>query len=170
MKIYDETTMGLVRSQDDLEVELGDRFDIKTSIALVIITFLATQSADFLKSPLSPCWHTIQRISVACLVVSGGLAILELIPKKYHLRTAPDEFLRWVDQVKDSYEKSDAIDPENGAIEHIRGIEVGAIKARFSANSAINEQKSRLMEWSFYFLMASVSANLATLAWVSFWR
>jgi hypothetical protein len=74
MEKYDAMIMELVKGQDDRELALGDTFDIKTSIALVIITFLATQTANFLKMPLSPCWHLVQILSVVSLVAAGVLA------------------------------------------------------------------------------------------------
>lgn len=170
MEAYNETVAEFVRSQDDREVDLGDTFDIKTSIALVIITFLATQSAEFLKTPLSACWHTIQQLSVACLVIAGVLAFLELIPRNYRLRMTPDEFLNWVDQTKTFYKEKGVTDPESSTLERIRSIEIERLKARFAANSAINTWKSRLMGWSFYFTMAAVALNLATLVDLSFGR
>ncbi len=165
---YNETVAEFLRSQDDREVDLGDTFDIKTSIALVIITFLATQSAEFLKTPLSVCWHSVQRLSVACIVVAGVLALLELIPRNYRLRMTPDEFLKWVDQTKTFYQENGATDPEGSTLERIRSIEIEKLKARFTANSAVNAWKSRLMAWSFYFTMAAVALNLATLVGLSF--
>jgi hypothetical protein len=166
-KTYDETIAEIVRSQDERELALGDTFDIKTSIALVVITFLATQSAEFLKEPLSACWHIAQQVSVGFLVIAGALALIELVPRDYRLRMAPDEFLHWVDEVKASYRKSAVQYPEREAIEHIKSIEIEKIKARFSANSSINEQKSWLMNWSFRATMVAVILNLATLVSLS---
>lgn len=168
MAKYDETVMDFLRSQDEREVDLGDTFDIKTSIALVILIFLAAQSADFLKMPLSYWWHTIQQLSVVCLVVGGVLALLELIPRNYRLRMPPDAFLTWADEVKASYEKSDAPDPESGAIAHIRDVEIKKLKDRFAANSSVNATKSWLVNWSFWATLMAVILNLLTLANVSF--
>lgn len=170
MEKYNEAILELVRSQDEREIELGDTFDIKTSIALVIITFLATQSAEFLRSPLSAWWHTIQRFSVACAVIAGVLALVELIPRKYRLRMSPDEFLNWVDKTKAFYEADGTHDPESSTVERIKDVELDKARTRFAANSAINASKSRLMEWAFYFTMAAMALNLATLIRVAFGR
>jgi hypothetical protein len=170
MAQYNETVMDFLRSQDEREVDLGDTFDIKTSIALVILIFLATQSADFLKMPLSFCWHIIQQLSVAFLVIAATLALIELIPRDYHLRMAPDAFLNWADQVKASYKKSDVPDPESGAIAHIRDVEIKKLKDRFTANSSVNAKKSWLVNWSFRAMTLAVILNLLTLAYVSFGR
>ena len=147
---------------------MGDTFDIKTSIALVILIFFATQSADFLRMPLSFWWHTLQQLSVVCLVIAGVLALIELIPRDYRLRMPPDAFLTWADQVKASYEKSDAPDPESEAVAHIRDVEIKKLKDRFAANSSVNATKSWLVNWSFRATMLAVIFNLLTLANVSF--
>jgi hypothetical protein len=103
MANYDETVMDSLRSQDEREVDLGDTFDIKTSIALVILIFLATQSAEFLKMPLSSFWHLIQQLSVASLVIAGVLALIELIPRDYRLRMPPDTFLNYCKSLNSSF-------------------------------------------------------------------
>ncbi len=71
MNGYEQMISERLKDQDEREFALGDTLDIKTSIALVIITFLATQSAEFLKTTLSPYWHIIQRVSVGCIVIAG---------------------------------------------------------------------------------------------------
>src|SRR5690348_4795153 len=95
MKELQKTVEEYLKSQDDLEFELGDTLDVKTSIALVLITFLATQSADFLRHnpPLSSFWHVVQVVSAAALIAAGVLAIAELKPRGYIARTEPAEFL-----------------------------------------------------------------------------
>jgi hypothetical protein len=90
--------------------------------------------------------------------------LLELIPRNYRLRTLPDAFLDWANQVKASYEKSDKVDPEGSAMEHIRNVELEKLRVRVAANSSINARKSTLMAWSFYFTMIAVILNLCTLA------
>jgi hypothetical protein len=104
MNGYDQIISEHLKEQDEREFALGDTLDIKTSIALVIITFLATQSAEFLKASASaPRWHIIQQMSVACLVIAGLLALIELIPRNYRLRMNPATFLEWVKQTKAFY-------------------------------------------------------------------
>jgi len=170
MNGYERIISEHLKEQDEREFALGDTLDIKTSIALVIITFLATQSAEFLKTGLSPWWHTIQRISVACIVIAGVLALLELIPRGYRLRMTPDRFLGWINQTRDFYKSRGAADPELSTAERISAVEIEKLTDRFAVNSAINGTKSSLMGWSFYFTMAAVVLNLATLIGLSLRR
>ena len=163
MNGYEQIISERLHEQDEREFALGDTFDIKTSIALVIITFLATQSADFLKTSLSVSFHRVQIASVICIVGAGILTLFELFPRKYRLRMAPDKFLQWVDETKKHYGANGEADPVSSTVERIHNVEIETIKDRIASNSAINEKKSRLMEWSFYFVMAAVILNLSTL-------
>jgi hypothetical protein len=169
MNGYDAMISEHLKDQDEREFALGDTLDIKTSIALVIITFLATQSAEFLKGTLSPAWHTIQRLSVGCIVIAGVLALLELIPRGYRLRMTPDKFLEWIKQTREFYAAQGASDPDSSTAERISAVETMKSKDRFTVNSAINDTKASLMAWSFYFTMTAVGLNLATLVKLSFW-
>jgi hypothetical protein len=164
MNGYEQIISENLKEQDEREFALGDTLDIKTSIALVVITFLATQSADFLKTPLSSFWHVIQRLSVVCIIIAGVLALIELIPRGYKLRMAPDKFLEWINQTVEFYESQGKTDPESSTAKRISIVEIEKLKDRFKANSAINEVKSSLMAGSFYFTMVAVALNLATLA------
>jgi hypothetical protein len=168
MKQYEQIVSEHLKDQDEREFALGDTLDIKTSIALVIITFLATQSAEFLKTALSPCWHTVQRISVVCIVIAGVLALIELIPRGYRLRMTPDRFREWIAQTKDFYISIGATDPDFSTAERISSVEIEKLTDRFKVNRGINEMKSSLMAWSFYFTMAAVALNLATLIRLTF--
>jgi len=163
MAAYDQFLTEFLKAQDEREFALGDTLDIKTSIALVIITFLATQSGDFLKRPLSAPWHILQIISVVCIVVAGLLALLELIPRNYILRMQSDQFLEWAEQTRRFYAEQGEKDPEGKAIERISDVEVQRLTDRFKQNMTINEGKSKLMSASFYFTFAAICLNLATL-------
>jgi hypothetical protein len=164
MKELQRTVEDYIKSQDDLEFELGDTLDVKTSIALVLITFLATQSADFLRHspPLSSFWHVLQVVSVVLLVAAGVLAIVELKPRRYKARTGPAEFLAWVEELREHYKGEP--DLESRVVDEINRREVEKITSRFNRNRAINAMKSNLIEWCFRFTLAAVLLNLATLA------
>ena len=142
---------------------MGDTLDIKTSIVLVVITFLATQSGDFLraKPPLSSFWHDVQVISILFLIAAGVMALFELIPRKYTVRMAPKEFLEWVEKLSSFY-KGDA-DAESKIVGAISNAELEKIKTRFARNSAINERKSKLLVWCFRFTLTALALNLFTL-------
>lgn len=169
MNIHD-AKVEAAKEQDERELALGDTLDIKTSIVLVIITFLATQSETLLKATEKlRWWHIAQRCSVVFLVIAGLLAIAELIPRKYRFRMPLDEFLPWANGVLDSYKRRpNLLDPETEAVAHIENEEIEKAKDRFLANREINDSKSRFMKWSFRATFAALLLNLATLAYISY--
>jgi hypothetical protein len=167
---YDKEIEKFIRKQDETEFNLGDTLDVKTSIALIVITFLATQSAEFLKGnpPLTAYWHDVQLASVLFLVMGGVLAILELVPRKYNLPMTPDDFLGWVDKLEKYYGQSPdpnqaTPDTKESVLAEIHRKETEKIKIRFAKNRSVNERKSSLIEWLFRLTMGALVLNLATL-------
>jgi hypothetical protein len=73
MNSYSSTMLEFMKSQDDLEYSLGDTLDVKTSIVLVAITFLAAQSAVLLSKNAAASvycrWGQI--LSVSFLIACG---------------------------------------------------------------------------------------------------
>ena len=157
--------------QNTIEYELGDTLDIKTSIALVVIIFLATQSGGFLASHMPTHWHYVQIVSAGCLAVAGVLAVIELFPRTYKAGLSPDEFVKWVGEVKAFYTTEAVSDPERKCIDFLRRKQVEQMKGRFSHNNSINKLKSNLTTASFWFTAVALIANLATLVALStHWR
>jgi hypothetical protein len=146
--------------QDDSEFGLGNALDIKTSIVLIVITFLATQSAELLKVSRSGFWHIFPIASAVCLCCAAVFSVAELIPKNYSLRMAPDEFFRWAAERRDSHRKSFEPDPDLSAAREIRDIQVKRLIERYEINSAINNRKSRWLKLSFYFTASALALNL----------
>jgi uncharacterized protein (DUF983 family) len=169
MKGYRDTILDFAMSQDDLEFSLGDALDVKSSIFLVVITFLAIQSAAFLSSvvALSAFWHWAQILSVALLVCGGLLALLELIPRNYKARMATDEFLDWVSNLERHYK--DEPQSESIVLAKIQNVEMERVRLRFIKNRKINSLKSTLNGWCFRCTMGSLALNLLTLLALS-WR
>jgi hypothetical protein len=168
MSEYEAKVMEFMRSQDESEFELGDTLDVKSSIALIVIIFLAGQSAEFLQKspPLSPFWHIVQVVSVVATVIAGVLCLIELRPRKYKAPMPPGDFLGWANDIERFYTEK-AADPQGSALEYMSQTEREKIKTRFSINSEINREKANLIEWAFYFTAGALLLNLATL--VALW-
>jgi hypothetical protein len=162
MSDYQDTVLDFVKSQDDLEFALGDTIDIKTSIVLVVIAFLATQSIGFLKGnpSIDPPWRWVQVFSVLLLVIAGLLALFELLPRKYAARMAPSDFLAWIAELEEFY-KGD-IEGESKILTQINKTETEKIKARFAQNNGTNALKSKLLKWCFRCLLVALMLNLLT--------
>lgn len=70
---------------DEAERELSvcDSRDMKANVLLVVITFLAAQTAYFLSVAASPFLRYAQIFSGLLLAVCGALTLAELFPREY---------------------------------------------------------------------------------------
>jgi hypothetical protein len=160
-----------LQSQNELEYQLGDTLDIKTSIVLVVITFLATLSSGLLTTQMPRHWHNIQLASVGCLIFAGLLSVWELIPRTYKVGLAPDKFFEWVQGVKTFYGAEGVSDPDERSLEFIHRKRIDQLRARFTHNRTINAMKSNVVTCVFILTFASLILNLSTLAALSTgWR
>lgn len=168
---YDKLILGNLQVRNALEYELGDTLDIKTSIALVVIIFLATQSGGYLAVQMPRHWHNVQVASVLCLIAAGILAVYELFPRTYKVGWVPEKFITWVTDVRAAGIADGDPDPEGRGVEFIRTKTVEQLRSRFRHNRSINAKKSWAVEWTFYLTMVVLILNLATLAaMTSGWR
>lgn len=74
-----------LQQKDALLFHLSDTLDVKASIWLVVITFLATQTAGFLSDALLPGALRYAQIgSALSLAAAGALALVVLWPRNYY--------------------------------------------------------------------------------------
>jgi hypothetical protein len=143
---------------DDQAFKLGDTIDVKASIGLVVITFLATQSASFLAVNEPGRW--LQMVSAFALSIAGVFALCELWPRTYAIEAA-EAMDGWIKDLRDYYKdekNADALIEAAMSDGHIL-----RAKERIERNAAINKQKSMLLGWSFRFTALALVLNLSTL-------
>lgn len=157
-----------LRAKDELTFHDGDALDVKASIVLVVVTFLAAQSADLLsKGSLTPLESTAQIIAVMSLALAGISLWFQLWPREYEIEPA-EKLFQWRDELRDFFEGEPGADTKvsallkNGIIE--RTIE------RIKTNGEINKARSSFLLWSYVFTTLSLVINLATVLGVGFSR
>ena len=144
--------------KDDQAFKLGDAIDVKASIALVVITFLATQTASFLT--VREPWRELQVVSAFLLAIAGVLALLELWPRTYAI-DASESLDGWIAELRDYYQNR--ADADQLVASAVAAGHIERTKERIEKNNAINEQKSKLMDWSFRCTAVAMLLNLGTL-------
>src|SRR5690348_2991559 len=91
------------KEKDTKQFSLGDTLDVKASVILVVIVFLATESGDFFRSNLG-VWETrLQYFSVVMLVIAGILAFIELCPREYKTDDSVEAFGEWLHNLEVYY-------------------------------------------------------------------
>ncbi len=68
------------------EFSLADTLDVKTSIILAVIVFLATELERFFPSPVVGCAVALHYFSVTFLVLGAVFSAIELWPQNYGAR------------------------------------------------------------------------------------
>jgi hypothetical protein len=142
---------------------LGDTLDMKGNIWLVVITFLATQTAYFLSKGLHGCVFWGQVASASLLVMAGLLTLWALMPRDYWVfRPSGGEIQKKIEKLREKHKDS----PDQAKL-----VEAGLINAqmewakeRTEVNMAINDTKSALVKWSFRVAAIAFVINFVTLA------
>lgn len=146
----------------EYSISLGDALDMKANIWLVVITFLATQTAYFLSKDLHGCIFWGQVASALLLIIAGLLSLWELRPRDYLLfRPSSGAIQAKLEKLRhvhaDSAHKDELIESE------ILNAQMVWAKQRTESNMAINDEKSALINWSFWLAAGSFVLNFVTL-------
>lgn len=160
----DREILERLRARDQMLFSLSDILDAKAGIALVVITFLATQCAEFMaKEPSLPTHLLIfQYVSIVALFVAGLCAIASLWPRD-HPADPADKMDGWLSELREYFGEDDAgVEQEfaKGSAERLRQ-RIGSLKQ-------ITDAKSALLSLAWQFSGVSFIANMFTLVGVLF--
>jgi hypothetical protein len=156
-KLLDEMT-----TKDDLEVRLGDTLDVKASIGLVVITFLATQTVYFLDKHPSGFPHGLQIASGIFLAAATIAAFVVLWPRNYMLPLPESSGIDRATELREFYAQHENVETSTMISQFIQD-EIGWTKIRILANEKQNETKSFWLEKSFYLTAIAMVMNIVTL-------
>jgi hypothetical protein len=163
MDDYRQSISEYLKSQYDFEFGLSNILDIKTSIILALIIFLAAQSVELSKAVSMPLhWRVLQYMSASSLIVAVFSAIHELWPRHYYTKAKSAEFVGWVRARKEHYEVQKEPNPEARIADDIFQKEI---------EGATLLTKLRALNAAFYCTVAALILNFATLVALAFgWR
>src|SRR5688572_28070342 len=129
-----------LEAKDELLFDLSDTLDSKASIALVIVTFLATQSGVFLSnSGLNEQLRVLQIVAAFALAGAGGFAVAALWLRDHTTETA-ESLDEWLRQLRAHY--SGATNAEDAVFIAFREGRIKRLKESIAANSEISRNKS----------------------------
>lgn len=150
-----------LNAKDELTYQRGDTLDVKASIVLVVITFLAGQSAELLtRGNLTEVGKIVQVISAIAVALAGIFVWGQLWPREYEVEAA-EQLPQWQTELEEFYDgvpnasAAVAVALEDGIIE--RTME------RIYVNAAINKTRSNLLLGSYIFATLSLVINLLTM-------
>lgn len=163
-ELLSDKTAERIFERDREEFALGDTLDIKTSIALVLLTFLATQTDSLMYGMASKClvelW--LLRVGVAALICGGASAVLELWPRDYKRESTPDKYSTWREKLLEYYKNER--NPHATAFNHEQQVRIDKACTRISVNFRLNKLKSHYMLACFICVTVAFALNLLVLA------
>jgi hypothetical protein len=152
---------------DDLERGLGDVLDVKASVILVAVTFLAALSQSLIASTLTNALQShsnlialvAQAVAVVFLSISAGYILIELWPQEYDLPPTPQEDEEWINSY--ATQRSDM-----SPAQVLRDVYEGKIlraSERVAKNKIINITKSARLGWGFKAVLAAALLDIGHL-------
>ena len=150
-----------MKAKEDLALRLGDALDVKASIGLAVILFLATQSAYFLDKGLPRLGVAMQLFSIFCVVVAAIFALLELWPRTYILPEPESDYIpERIEELTKHYSQFPNV--ESNVADAFMRDEIQWAKNRIADSQRKNRSKSQRLEVSFWCTGAAVILNLLT--------
>jgi hypothetical protein len=150
-----------INAKEDLSLRLGDALDIKASIGLAVILFLATQNAYFLEKSLPKITVWVQFVSIGCVAIAALFALWELWPRMYILPQPESPIVTdRIEQLNQHY--GSYPNTEENVRQALLQDEIRWATGRIADNQKKNGWKSALLNWSFWLTGIAVVLNLLT--------
>lgn len=149
-------------AEHDRILSTCDAYDVKASIWLVVIIFLAAQTEYLFGKSLPLCLLYGQWASAFLLTAAGISTLAELLPRDYS-RYAPSDGVieKWIAEMRERHR--DEADAES--LIHRKGVAYRLVwfKEMVATNKGLNLKKARLLLFSFWVAAIATGINLVTL-------
>jgi hypothetical protein len=164
MSRINEKLLEELTAKDDLVFKLGDTLDMKSSIVLVVITFLGTQTAYFFDKHPSGLAHSFQVASVMFLALATLAAIVGLWPRNYWM-TQPEKLVTNRIEELTEYFSKESGDLESNVLGQLGLDEIGWATKRIADNKIKNTDKAHCLYTAFAGTALALLCNVLTLVW-----
>ncbi|MGA6952630.1 MAG: hypothetical protein WBY96_16645 [Candidatus Sulfotelmatobacter sp.] len=146
--------------RDRYELELGDAFDVKASIVLLILTFLGTTSATILTANGLTRFPKLMQIpAIAAVVISGLFCVACLWPKDYLLDDLPETYANWLEDMGES---------DSERLEGVTSLSFELANGRIAHNHALNRTKAWSLNGAFWSMSIALFIELGAIAYLAF--
>ena len=149
--------------KDRILFNLSDTLDMKASVSLVVITFLATQTAVFISNEfMSDVLRWLQSTSAVFLAFAGALAMVVLWPREYSVEKS-EEFAGWRARLENYYKGQD--DAQRKVDDEYLAGRIQGLRVQIAENRRLDDRKSLALAWSYRLVGVSLGLNMLTLVW-----
>jgi len=156
----DEILLDRLTNRETQLSQQADALDVKASILLVAVTFLAGQSTYFLTKHPTGFIHWSQLLAVVLQVTSGCLLAWQLAIKQYSAE-ASEQYPGWRDQLIAHYSNDSAA----VEAEMLKGIITGCAE-RAAETRKLNDHKALIIGSAYWLSLGSFACNLAALLYM----
>lgn len=158
----EELIFDQVCTEAERSFSFADTLDLKANVWLVVITFLATQTAYFTSKSLTPFWFYAQLASAGLLILAASLTLIELCPRTYcWFGPSNGAIESRLAELREHYKGHESA--EKMARTQLLKDQVEWARERAIQNKQKNEFKSMLIVWAFWLTLAAFGVNLITL-------
>jgi hypothetical protein len=164
MTTVNEKLLADINAKDDLVFKFGDTLDVKSSIVMVVITFVGTETAYFFTKDLTGIAHTFQCISVLFLVLATIFSIAGLWPRDYWMTQPEDLSIGYAANLREHFSQNGG-DVEQNVLERLVSAETDWAITRIKDNAKVNSEKARWLNMAFGATALAILFNVLTLIW-----
>lgn len=158
----DELLHQKIEERDRLEFSLCDSTDVKASVILLLITFLAGLAASLLaEKELNVLIRFGQEVVIVLLAVSMLFAVLCLKPRDYSTEKRPQEYEGWLSKLREYY--AGKPDADAKVLNQFRQGSIAKTMARIKENYGVNRTKLKYLRCSFWVFVAALGFELMLL-------
>ena len=152
--------------KDRILFNLSDTLDMKAGVSLVVITFLATQTAGFIgNEALVDVLRWLQSVSAVLLALAGASSMFVLWPREYSVEKS-EEFAGWRARLESYYQGQD--DAQRKVDDEYLAGRVQGLRVQIAENRRLDDRKSWALAWSYRLTGVSLGLNMLTLIWFGF--
>lgn len=159
----EETILNEYIAEHDRILGTCDAYDVKASIWLAVIIFLALQTGDMLGKGLPTCLLYGQWLSAILLVAAGISTLIELYPRDYS-RYFPSSGVmeKWNSEMREAHKG----EPDVESLIFRKGVAYRLVWFRemIAENKELNARKAGFLMFSFWTAAIAAGTNLLTVA------
>lgn len=161
--VNDEALLNEYVAEHDRILGTCDAYDVKASIWLAVIIFLAIQTGDLLGGHLPKGLLYGQWLSAVLLVLAGICTLVELYPRDYQ-RYSPSNGVieKWLIELRKAH--GGKADAESVISKKTTSYRLLWFKKMVMANKALNRRKANLLLFSFWTVAVAAGVDLVSVA------
>ncbi len=156
-----------LEQKDRMFFGLSDTLDVKASIGLVLIVFLASQTTNLLKNEMDPVLTFLQMICAVILFTAAMFALVTIWPRTHKVENT-EQWGVFHEDLRRHFKCVGESSPDEKAFETFLLQRAEGLKEQIEHNRQITHRKYASVKWCYRSVVIAVALNLFTLAYLAF--